>query len=482
MSSDAATSPGTATPEVAVSGVTCTPGARQVPWSDYGPLCVPAFHGNNGGATSHGVTPTTITVTYRLSNSGEAAAVNAAAQGAFPSQQAVLSDLLTYIGYFNKQFELYGRQVVVKQFTGQGDWVEELQDQDLQAAQADAVTAYGDGAFADISQAIDVSTEPYAQDLAAEHVISIGGVVASQTFLQENAPYVYTVVPTLTDLGNFEGSLVCDRMAGLPAQFAGDPSLQGKTRVFGIINPENPDYQSTGQIVQNDLQACGAPVAKHITYSINVPTLATQDTSIIAQMKAAGVTTIICGICDDISQLFLTEAASAQDYHPELVTTDDGDGYGQLYAQDVYKSALGPGEGLGTISASEAYKVFKLADPGGTPAETSRLAAVYGVALQLFDSLQAAGPDLTPSSFEAAEFGLPGSLPGGDLGTWQFGSNVFSPQANYPLAWYDPGATSTLNGAKGAWQTCSGSDGAFRPWLPSSAYGPSRTQLHCFGQ
>src|SRR5262245_9571737 len=51
-----------------VSGVQCGPGVRQVSWSKYSALCVPAFHGNNGGATAYGVSPTTITVTYRISD------------------------------------------------------------------------------------------------------------------------------------------------------------------------------------------------------------------------------------------------------------------------------------------------------------------------------------------------------------------------------------------------------------------------------
>ena len=214
-------------------------------------------------------------------------AVNAAAQGSFPTQQQFLADLQTYVNYFNSQFELYGRHVVIKPFTGQGDWVQELQDQDLGAAQADAVTAYDAGAFGDISQAIDVSTGPYVQDLAAEHVVSVGGVVASQPFLQRNAPYAYTVIPTIDDLGNFEGNFLCDRMAGLPATFAGDALMKNATRVFGVINPETPDYAISGNMIVGDLQSCGGRVAKHITYALDISTLATQDTSIIAQMKAA---------------------------------------------------------------------------------------------------------------------------------------------------------------------------------------------------
>jgi hypothetical protein len=466
---------------VARSGVACGTGVRQVTWSHYAPLCVPAFTATNGGATWRGVTGSTITVTYRLSQSGEAAAVNAAAQGAFPSQQQVLSDLQTYVNFFNTKFELYGRHVDIKTFAGQGDWVAELQNQNLGAAQADAVTAHDKGAFADISQAIDVSTEPYVQDLAAEGVISVGGVVASQPFLERNAPYVYTVIPTITDLGNFEGSLLCQRMAGLPAVFAGDPLLKSTTRVFGIINPENPDYAVSGATVEKDLRGCGSRVAKHITYALDIPTLSTQDTSIIAQMKAAGVTTVVCGICDDVSPLFLTRAADAQGFHPEWVTIDDGDQYGQLYSQSQYRHAVGPGEATPVPSTTEAYKVFRLANPNGQPAELSRLGVAYAVALQLFDGLQAAGPELTPTTFERGEFSLPPSLTGGDLGPWQFGAGVFSPQAGLPVGWYDPNAVSPINGQRGSWRSCAGDDGAFHSWVPPSAFGPVHTQLRCFG-
>jgi hypothetical protein len=67
------------------SGVACGPGVRQVKWTNYAPLCVPAYSGNNGGATSHGVTNDTITVSFRLGNSASDAAVYAAAGAAAPA-------------------------------------------------------------------------------------------------------------------------------------------------------------------------------------------------------------------------------------------------------------------------------------------------------------------------------------------------------------------------------------------------------------
>src|SRR5439155_23218695 len=111
--SAASASPGgsTATPAsggvvgqgVAVSGVQCGPGVKQVPWSVYAGPCRGAWHGSNGGATAHGVTDKTITLFFRKwtecnSNSGFAC-------------DDTVEMLQTWNKLFNKNFELDGRQV-----------------------------------------------------------------------------------------------------------------------------------------------------------------------------------------------------------------------------------------------------------------------------------------------------------------------------------------------------------------------------------
>src|SRR5579864_2190594 len=55
----------TSAPGVAVSGVKCGPGVRQVTWTPYAPPCIPKWSGSNGGATAHGVTGSTITLVLR---------------------------------------------------------------------------------------------------------------------------------------------------------------------------------------------------------------------------------------------------------------------------------------------------------------------------------------------------------------------------------------------------------------------------------
>jgi hypothetical protein len=54
--------------------------------------------------------------------------------------------------------------------------------------------------------------------------------------------------------------------------------------------------------------------------------------------------------------------------------------------------------------------------------------------------------------------------------------------AGAQTGWYDANATSGSNGKKGAWITCAGTDGPYRPWDPTSGYGTKGTQLRCFGR
>lgn len=464
-----------------INGRHCGPGVRQVAWTVYSPMCVPAFHGNNGGATSYGVTGSTITVSFRISDSGEAGAVAAAAPSLnAQAQDLYLQDLSTYMKYFSTQFDLYGRHIVFKEFTGQGDWVQEYQDQDLAAAQADADTARKLGAFADISTT-DVSTSPpYAQYLAEDHVLSVGGVAGSQHFYQTYAPYIYSAGPSLSNLDDWVPGVICQRMKGLPAIFAGDAADKLQKRVFGVIYPTNPDFQLVGKAIIAKLQACGAPIASTYQYAIDLSTMAQDSALAMAQMRSKGVTTVVC-LCDTVVPRFLSQAADGQSYHPEWVFSGAADSLTQNYASDQFAHAIAPESTFVAETQSEAYHVYQLAAPGKKPASVYYYYA-YESALLFYEALQNAGPDLTPATYERGFFTLPNSLPGGQLGPWSFGTNHFTSSSGAPIGWYNPSAVSNEDQTAGAWITCAGSDGAYHPWEPQSGYGPAGTQLHCFNQ
>jgi hypothetical protein len=467
------------TPGRTVAGYRCGPGIRQVPWSKYAPICEPAWHGNNGGATAPGVTATTITLTYREAESAEEKALlSFVGQSTVGTNREAIETMEAYIRLFNRTFELYGRHVVLKPFKGKGDFLEEDEGKDIAAAQADAATAKKLGAFADIS--LLASTEPYDEALAHEGVIAIGAPFMSQSFFERYAPYEYTTSPTCNDVAEASATLIGHMMAGMKAIYAGSARLRAKTRVFGLLYPDNPQYVACGRQFLEELnQLAKVRPARVIAYSFDIADLEQEATNAISQFKAAGVTTVLCA-CDPVTPIFLTAAANQQHYYPEWFTTDWGDGFARLPAQNQWAHAMTGGIANRPLRDQEAYKAFFMGAPkGAQPIPT--FSSVYEPLLLFFDALQAAGPYLTPETFEKGMDSLPPSLPGGMFGSWIFGNNKFSPSADTQILWWNPKAIVRHNHSvnKGQWQACN--NGAFYGIAKGDAPLPKHRQLQCFG-
>jgi hypothetical protein len=444
----------------------------------YTPPCVPAYHGNNGGATAAGVNGDTVTAVFRRTNSAEEKAAFAAAGSAQPgTDDQYLSDLRAYIDLFNRSYELYGRHVVVKDYNGQGDNISEDQGQDLQGAQADAATARSMGGFMDLSSSPTLaSTQPYEEDLAQQHVIAIGAVGLPLSWFQQYSPYVYAITPDGSKAVTAEGQALCTRSAGLPAIYAGDPSYHNKTRTFGLITPENPQYMQLGDQLENEIRAqCGATIAKRVSYSINISTEEQQSTSIMAQMRSSNVTTVLCA-CDPIMEIFLSRSADGQNYSPEWNVTPWLDPQGRETSQNQWSHAVaGQVFVFPPKAQSEAYQAFKLARPGQEPAEKYYVEA-YWTSLYIFSALQLAGPNLNPQTFQQGVFGMP-QTPRGMFGTWAGGSNAYSPTVDAYISHWDPNAMSGLDDVKGAWVPCEG--GRWFTLSDPNTWGTPHTQLSC---
>jgi hypothetical protein len=470
----------------AKTGVKCGNSARQFPWSAYAPYCVPAFTGNNGGATAPGVTAKTITLTYRLANSAQQSAIDSLAGAANINQNDLVADMQSYVNYFNTQFELYGRKVVLKPYQGQGDYIEEDQGQGLAATQADAVTAHDMGSFGDVTFAL-TSSQYYTQDLAAQHVISFSSIGMSQQWFQQYAPYEYSVQSASgTNSTQATTDIICARMANLPAIFAGSPLMTKTKRVFGVIFPQTPVYQAeVNQWEVGLAKQCGVHIAKTIGYSINVADYEAESASAMAQLNAAHVTTILCA-CDPIADIFLSQAADNQQYYPEWVASYFGDPIGRNYDQKEWDHVITGGFQWPHYDQVEPYKVFEQAYPGKQPAEVPPSSpryyyVPYYTLMQVFDALQAAGPDLNPNTFEQGMFSLPASAPGDYIGgQWKFGPGVFDPITSYSLAWWNPNAVSEFDNTKGAYQWCNA--GQSYTLANPAALGPPGRQLNCFGK
>jgi hypothetical protein len=218
-------------------------------------------------------------------------------------------------------------------------------------------------------------------------------------------------------------------------------------------------------------------IVKRESYPENIGQFAQNGSSMAAQMKSAGVTTVIC-FCDPLMPIFITQASTQQGYHPEWIFQNDFDPIAQDADQNQFAHALAPGPSVHVGPDSEAFAAYQLANPGRAPASIYFQSA-YEVLLHLFGALQAAGPNLTPATFEQGMFSLPSSLPGGNYGDWTYGAGAFTPESSVQVVYWDRSRTS-IDGKPGSWTACDG--GASYPLLDPPGWGAAHTQLHCFGQ
>ena len=150
----------------------------------------------------------------------------------------------------------------------------------------------------------------------------------------------------------------------------------------------------------------------NLKYKLDISSMPNQASNIIAQLKDAGITTVICG-CDPVMlALGLTPKANEQGYNPEWVTAGlafvEQDIVGQLIDDEQWPRAFG----LAYNAESEPqgrsfpYAAYKQMRPNDEPA--FGVEEIYYQLYMLAIGIQMAGPNLTPETFEAGMFAYPG--------------------------------------------------------------------------
>jgi hypothetical protein len=467
-----------------VGGVACGPGVRQVPWSAYAPQCQPAWHGSNGGATYRGVTGKTITISYRSASTAQLAEL----YGLVPpsvvgTNQEVVNTLQAYINTFNRSYELYGRHVVLVPYSGKGDFIQEDLGEDQAQAQEDAVTVSTSvKAFADMSL-VDASAL-YATDLGAQKVVTSSLYENTDSWYQTNAPWEYTPGPNCTKMAQSTGAILSKQLGGQPATFAGDASLRTKTRTFGLIYPLNPQSAQCAQQDQAAMAHYGHPVKLAVSVKFDLSALIATANQAVAEMKQAGVTTVILSSSDPITPKFFMQAADADNYHPEWWMQSyfaggqtNNDSFTREFPADQIKDVLGIGAPTQPKVAQEAVTAFNM---GNTHPNIKILPAyfwAYESAVQFFDALQLAGPDLTPANFEAAMKEIPQSKPSGMLMDWNGSAGPYDAASQFHVVKFDFGKVSPLDNKPGTYVACD-NDAAY-PYSDDGTGVPSHTQLTC---
>ncbi|MGO9027675.1 MAG: hypothetical protein ACLQOZ_03460 [Acidimicrobiales bacterium] len=405
----------------------------------YAPPCVQVVTGDNRGATTGGVTGSTITVVYYLEAPGD---ITALLPGATDPPAVTLTMARAFVAMLNKVVPLYGRRVVLVPYQGTG------QSDDAVAGRADAINvAESLHAFASING--PAQTAAYQDELAQKHVLCIGcGLSVPYADYAQDAPYLWGVLPTPDTLVNEAFDFEVGQLLGKDAVYAGEPAMRTRKRAFGVVSYEQdpPVFGNLADQLTKKFAPLGLKPVDTESYLLDLSELPTEAATIAAHLKRSGATTVAFA-GDPIMPIYLTKAAAAIDYYPEWIVTGtvltDTAALARNYDQGEWSHAFGISSLAVPLppSDNDALALYQWYYGTEPPGKTGAL--VLAPLLLLFDGLELAGPDLTPASFQAGMFNQPpvGGTPTVPLVA--YGSQGSQPRpsysspADYTVLWWD---------------------------------------------
>jgi hypothetical protein len=429
----------------------CADGRQRQVDTAYAPPCF-EFAGDNGGATTRGVTADEITVSYRLT--AEPNVVGLLAQLAGMPFDETNADLQRtaegLIDYFNENYQFYGRRLVLRGFEGRGTLTGELFGGGQEAATNDALRVVDEiGAFADVTGV----SQPYADALARNQVMNFGAPYLSEEWFNERRPYTWSSTPDCTGVSEGASEFANKQLLGRPAAYAGG-DLAGRPRKMAIVAPNNLEYQQCVQAGLDVIEEAGNRMSERLDYVLDLTQTAVQAPGMVAKLKSRQITSVAFA-GDPLMLLSLAREANAQNYHPEWLVIGVGfvdlDLVGQMiqaaapgqWNRAFGGSPLGAQPGYGTSDAYRAYKSVRDDEP------SLLVDVIYHQILPLALGVQMAGPDLTPETFETGLFAYPGGT--GVAGTWDWSPHHYTPVIDLREIWWDPNRPSAFNGAPGTY-------------------------------
>lgn len=411
--------------------------------SVYAPPCVPVFDGDNGGETSPGVTADSIKiVVYQPAPGGD---ITAALSGLLDPEEVQQQTRENYVEMLSDVFETYGRTVDLEVLVGSGG------PDDDAAAVADAIKVAEEiEPFAVIGG--PALTTAFADQLADREIICLGcGLAVPDSRYQDNAPYMWGTQPTPEQFFVNFGDYLTKRLFHRTAEFAG-PALRDRERVFGVVNFEQdpPVFNEVAEEVLERGRQRGFEAAVRETYLLDIPRLPERAAAIIAKLKAADVTTVVF-LGDPLMPIYLTQAATAEDYYPEWVIAGtvltDTTALGRQYDNTQWAHAFGVSNlaGRKPIEQQEQWRLHEWYF-GVEPDAKLTSGVVYPNVQILMLGIHMAGPNLTPETFQGGLFTYPPSGGGPTTPQISFGNHGYFEAPDYLTVddvteiWWDPDA------------------------------------------
>ena len=421
------------------------------------PPCVQAWAGgDNGGATSPGVTGDAITVLMYHSKENPASSAIVKQVGVYMSASDDQAYLKAATKFINTHYQLYGRRLNVVHVVGQCD-VAPPQESCFRSEADSLVARYKPFA---VFWANDMTESAFLDELSRKGVVNWGGWNFSDGLSTSLRPFHWDVLMGGDRQADLAAEFWCKQLAGKPAAFAGS-ELKGKTRKVAIMTADTPMTAPSARRLLGLLKKCDSNGPQLQLYSSNTSTAASQSTTTMAQLHRDGVTSVLW-FSDPIAPVYGSKQMTSQGYFPENVLAGSGlldfDALGQAYDQQQWAHAFGLSDvGAATpIAQADAGRVWTAGGGGSTGSLSDYANIVWAYLSMVATGIQQAGPTLTPLTFERGLLSMPG------FGSWQqkhdprlwltaFGSGDYTAISDVRQVYWDPSATSSVNGKQGAY-------------------------------
>ncbi|HKA83541.1 MAG TPA: hypothetical protein VKD21_06745 [Acidimicrobiales bacterium] len=418
--------------------------------SVYAPPCVEPFEGDNGGATSPGVTADSVKVVVYIADPAldPLTAATVAGAGADVNIETAEQTIQGFADLYNKLYETYGRQVEVETYvgTGAGD--------DIEAAKADAIAIAEKDPFIVIGGP-QQSSQVFSTELASREIVCAGTCATAipEGIVEDYAPYIWQTGPTPDQAAALAAEMIAKLAGPGKAEFAGDDATRAKDRVYGLLHYDNPDgdFEPVFQAYTDQLADNGIDLATDVEFTLDLARAQENARTNISRLKDAGVTTVIY-TGDPLTPASLTAEATAQDYHPEWILGSSFLMDTSLFARQTDVQQWKNGFGISLISARGAQETdgaFRIWDwaYGGLPPNNTANLLNAGMLSTVFPGIHLAGPALTPETFRDGLYRYPPSGGGptqaqisrGDHGVWP--DTDWGGSDDATIVWFDPTAT-----------------------------------------
>jgi hypothetical protein len=368
---------------------------------------------NNGGATSRGVTRDSVKLVMvagadpnSVPRDPAIAAINGVNQ-ATKTTGTYADAVRDAKQLYDSVYETYGRDIDIHIYTRTGI--------DEASMRADAL------AIAEMKPFAVLNAEPLVGQLLAQRKIISIDYPRDPDVVAEQAPYRWSYGTDYFGLTLMAAEVLGKQLWGEKAQWAGDETMHGKERKFGLVYPGSNDaipYPDLALFEKTLKKFGGGTITTKVEYTGAVGAdTATIDslnqqaaTTIVAKLKDAGVTTVVLITSQSMTKA-LTKAATTQEFRPEWFCAEwfncSFDFYSRQNDQEQWAHAFGIGSLYPALEGAALDNYAKMFQWYYGPNQGTPSAAVLSYLNNFYSGVHMAGPKLTPNTFQAGLYARP---------------------------------------------------------------------------